>query len=840
MLHKVLVGSVVVAISGAAVAEGAPGPDVATPRISEPAAPVALAALAHTPDARGPWMSLAALRHDPVDTPPLSWDEANDVIRETCLRCHSDRRMAGNLSLESFDAERAWEQWPVAEGMVRKLRAGMMPPPGRRRPAEEVLQGLAGMLEQQLDSVSAVRPDPGYRSFQRLNQAEYGNAIRDLLTLEIDPAAYLPPDTKSANFDNIADAQLLSPTLLDAYLQAAGEIARLAVGDADATAVEATYSVPRLASQREWVEGAPFGTRGGLSVEHTFPADGDYTFRIRLQPTPTGQLFGRTARNESVEISVDGVRVALVPVDRWMSQADPRGMEIAVEETVHVTAGPHRVSAAFLPNAEGPVEDILSPVGHSLADTQIGLAYGVTTAPHLRDLVIAGPTDVTGVSETRSRERIFSCRPATNAESEACARDILTRLATRAYRRPLGEAEIEDLMVFYREGETEGGFEIGVRTGLQAMLASPWFIFRIEEGEEATGDGLVRLSDADLASRLSFFLWGSLPDDELLERVAEGRLSGPEVLEAEVRRMLAHPSAARLGERFAAQWLRLSDIEKVHPDALLYPDFDQQLAEMMVEETSLFFNHLVAEDRTVLDLLLADYTFANERLAEHYGMPGVAGPEFRKVDYPDAARRGLLGHGSILTLTSHANRTSPVLRGKWVMEVLLGTPPPPPPPDVPDLDATEPAVDGRFLSVREQMEIHRENPSCNSCHVFIDPIGLALENFDVVGKWRIRDAGNPVDATGELYDGTPLTGPGDLREALLTRPAPFLRTFTENLMAYALGRRVEYYDMPSIRRIVADARDADYALSAFVLGVVESPAFQLRRADGAIDADRMQ
>ncbi|MDT8369635.1 MAG: DUF1592 domain-containing protein [Longimicrobiales bacterium] len=816
-------------VAGSLSAGGASESEADHPRV----VPVSLAAtLSHAPPLPDPRMH-RAYPGDLIDTPPLDYARADDVIRETCMRCHNDRRMRGNMSLEGFDVERAYERRALAEAMIRKLRAGMMPPPGTNRPTEEILQGLAATLETQLDSFARANPDPGVRSFQRLNQAEYRNAIRDLLDLEIDPEAFLPPDTKSANFDNIADAQLLSPTLLDAYLNAAARIARLAVGDPTAIPEEATYTVPRLASQWSWVEGAPFGTRGGLSVVHLFPADGDYAFRIRLQPTPTGQLFGRTARNEVVEISVDGERVAVVPIDRFKSEADPTGMEVYLDERVHISAGPHRISAAFLPNFEGPVDDILSPVGHSLADTQIGLAYGVTTLPHLRDLVIAGPYDVTGVSETPSRRRIFACRPISPSEEAGCAARIISRLATRAYRRPLEEGDIDALLSFYREGAARGGFEVGMRDALQAILASPHFIFRIESAAEGvSGEGGVEwIAGADLASRLSFFLWGTVPDGELLAAARDGRLSGPEVLRGQVTRMLADPAAERLGARFAGQWLRLSDIEKVHPDAIRYPDYDQQLAALMVEETERFFNRIVAEDRSVLELLTADWTLANERLATHYGIPGVAGPEFRLVSYADARRRGLLGQGSILTLTSHANRTSPVLRGKWVMEVLLGTPPPPPPPDVPDLEATEPAVEGRMLTVREQLELHRESPSCNSCHLFIDPIGLALENFDVTGRWRTRDQGNPVDPSGELYDGTPLHGPNDLLEALVGRPEPFLRNFTENLMAYALGRRVEYYDMPTVRQIVADARERDYAITAFIQGVVRSRAFRMRRAE---------
>ena len=836
------------ALGAIALSGGAPATDLASSSdVSEspvPGASVA-SALAHSAPLADPRMHGPLGPDEPTlefaDLPALDYERANDVIAETCMRCHSDRRMSGNLSLEGFDAARAFEQRPVAEAMIRKLRAGMMPPPGARRPEKEIIQGLAATLETQLDSFAIANPDPGVRTFQRLNQAEYKFAVKDLLELDIDPEAYLPPDTKSANFDNIADAQMLSPTLMDAYLNAAAKISRLAVGDAGAIPEEATYTVPRLASQWEWVEGAPFGTRGGVSVEHVFPADGDYTFRVRMQPTPTGSLFGRTASNESIEISVDGDRVALVPVDRFQHQQDPTGMEIFIDARVRITAGPHRVSAAFLPNFEGPVEDILAPVGHSLADTQIGLAYGVTTLPHLRDFVISGPFDVTGVSDTPSRKRIFACRPTAPSEAEPCARRIIERLATRAYRRPLSEGDMDALMSFYEEGAAAGGFEQGVRDGIQAILASPYFIFRIESGGESVDAGVQRISDEDLASRLSFFLWGTVPDGELVAMARDGRLSDPEILEGQVGRMLETPAADRLGARFAGQWLRLSDIEKVHPDALSYPDYDQQLAEMMVEETELFFNRIVAEDRSVLELLTADWSVINERLADHYGVAGVAGPEFRVVQYADARRRGLLGQGSVLTLTSHANRTSPVLRGKWVMEVLLGTPPPPPPPNVPELDETEETAEpGKFLSVKEQMEIHREDPSCNSCHVFIDPIGLALENFDVTGKWRTRDRSGPVVTSGELYDGTALNGPADLRGALEARPEPFLRNFTENLMAYALGRRVEYYDQPTVRRIVADARERDYAISAFIEGVVNSPAFQMRRVESVTDADSLQ
>ena len=770
----------------------------------------------------------------------LSLDSANAIVQGTCARCHSDRMMRGNLTLESFDVAGAVGDADVAEKMIRKLRAGMLPPPGRRRPPEEALQGLATTLEARIDAAALADPDPGTRSFQRLNRAEYERSIRELLDLRIDAGDFLPLDTKSANFDNIADAQLLSATLMEGYLRAASQVSRLAVGDPDTGPTTATYKVPKTASQMVRVEGAPFGSRGGISVVHIFPADGEYVFELEFHPGPTGFLYGLTSPDEELEVSIDGERVALVDIDRWMSESDPNGMRVE-SDPIHVRAGPHRLSAVFVKKFEGPVDDLITPVDHTLADTQIGSAYGVTTVPHLRDLGITGPFTATGVSHTPSRRAIFSCRPTSPDETRPCAEEILRRLGTDAYRRPLGDADLADLMAFYEEGSAEGGFEEGIRMALEALLASPHFVFRFEETPAEARPGQVyRISDIDLASRLSFFLWATPPDDELLELAERGQLSEAGALERQARRMLEDPRAEALATRFAAQWLRLQDLEKLHPDAQLYPYYDQTLADAMRRETELFFDHLVREDRSVLELLTADYTFVNERLARHYGIDGVTGPDFERVHLDDQARRGLLGHGSILAMTSHANRTSPVLRGKWVMEVFLGTPPPPPPPNVPDLEETAEAEEGRVLTVRERMEEHRANPACRSCHRMMDPIGLALENFDVTGAWRIKDAGMPVDPTGELYDGTPLESPGDLRQALVDRPEPILRTFTENLMAYALGRRVEYYDMPTIRRITDAAAENDYRMSSFIVGVVNSPAFQMSRVAETVTDEQIE
>ena len=760
------------------------------------------------------------------------------IIEETCQGCHNDRARYGNMSLESFEVAQADENSELAEKVIRKLRAGMMPPAGVQRPDESALASLATLLETRIDEASAANRNPGRRSFQRLNRAEYERSVRDLLGLDIDSGEYLPLDTKSANFDNIADAQPLSATLMNGYLRAASTVSRLAVGDPTATPSETTYQVTRWVSQTDHVEGAPYGTRGGLSVAHTFPADGEYVFRVSFHHETTGALFGNapgtlhtTESPEQVEISVDGERAALLDIPRWMHVSDPDGVNIWTDP-IRVEAGPHRVAAGFVTRLEGPVQDVISPHAWSMASTSIADAYGFTSLPHLRDLAIRGPQNSTGVSDTSRRRKIFTCRPDSASAALPCAREIVERLGSQAYRRPLSSANLDALMSLYEAGATEGGFEPGIRMALEGILASPHFVFRFEEPPVDADSGVdFPVSDLALASRLSFFLWARGPDSELIRVASEDRLADPAELERQVRRMLADPRAEALATRFASQWLRLSDLDGIHPDVRIYPDFDEQLKRAMRRETELLFYNLVKDDRSLLELFTADYTFVNERLAKHYGVPNVAGTEFRRVPSPDDQRRGLLGQSSILTLTSHASWTSPVLRGKWVMEVLLGSPPPPPPPNVPDLEETSAAEGGRPLTVRERMEQHRASPACSSCHRVIDPLGLALENFDVTGAWRIKDNGAPVDAAGELYDGTAVSSPADLREALLNRPTPLIRTFTENLMAYGIGRRIEYYDMPAVRAVTREAAANDNRLSAFILGVVNSPAFQMKRAE---------
>jgi len=775
----------------------------------------------------------------PVD---LSPEELTGVVQKYCVVCHNDVMLTGNLTLSEFDVGSATVKPVIAEKMIVKLRAGMMPIPGAPRPSPDTLLALVETLETIIDDAAAEDPNPGSRTFQRLNRAEYAQSIKDLLDLDIDAGDYLPLDTKSANFDNIADVQMLSPTLLGGYLSAAGEISRLAVGDPDVTASEATYRVSRWASQREHIDGAPRGTRGGISVAHNFPADGHYRFRVSFHHETTGALYGSGAdalhtaeQPEQIEISIDGQRVALLELGRWMHASHEDGVNLRTDP-IAISAGPKRVSAAFIQRFEGPLQDLLSPHDWSLASTSISNTYGFQNVPHLRDFAITGPDNVSGISETPSRKRIFTCRPIAPEEVLGCAEEILSALGSRAFREPLAQQELDGLMSFYEMGGEEGGFEGGIRNALEAILASPYFVFRFEEQPEGLKAGEnYQIADMEMASRLSFFLWGTPPDEELRELALENRLSDSDVLESQVSRMLNDPRSEALSRRFAAQWLRLSDLLKINPDVRLHPDFDEPLKQSMLEETQLFFNSLVQEDRSMLELFTADYTYVNERLAKHYGMPGITGNDFQKVQYPSERRRGILGQGSVLTLTSHAGRTSPVLRGKWVMEVLLGTPPPPPPPGVPDLDETELSSGGRMLTTRERMEMHRSNPVCNSCHSFMDPIGLSLDNFDVTGRWRIKENGVALDTQGELYDGTPVASPDDLLEALMKRPIPLIRTFTENLMAYALGRRVEYYDKPTVRAITKQAEAEGYRMSSFVMGVINSPAFQMSRAEVTVE-----
>ncbi|MDP2318267.1 MAG: DUF1592 domain-containing protein [Acidobacteriota bacterium] len=749
--------------------------------------------------------------------------DQNAMVKQYCVGCHSDRGKAGGLTLASFDAAKATDDVVLTEKIIRKLRAQMMPPAGARRPEAGQILALATALETRVDRAAALNPNPGSRPFQRLNRAEYARAVKDLLDVDIDVASLLPADTISNGFDNVADAQSFSPTLMESYLRAAAKVAALAIGDPEAPATEANYRVPKTASQLARVEGAPFGTRGGVSVPHTFPADGDYVFKVELHSNACGVLFGGPNEGETVEVSVNGERKAIMKIDPRMAETTT-GLSLKTPP-IAVKAGVQRVTAAFVQRFEGPVNDLVAPIDHTLADTQIGVAIGITTLPHVKDFSIVGPYNVTGISDTASRRKVFSCRPTSAADETTCATRIVRTLATQAFRGNVAERDLTALMKFYADGRKEGDFEYAIGGAIEAILASPQFLFRLETTPATLKAGQsFRLNDAGLASRLSYFIWGAAPDAELSKLAAQGRLSAPGVYEKQIARLVADPRSEALSKRFARQWLRLGDVEGVLPDAVAYPYFDRTLGDAFVTESELFFDSIVRDDRSVLDLLTADYTFVNERIARHYGIPNVAGNAFRRVTLP-AERRGILTHGSVLVLTSVADRTSPVMRGKWVMEVMMGSPPPPPPPNVPALEETKGDVSGKVLTVRERMEEHRKNPQCTSCHRVIDPLGLALENFDVTGKWRIKDNGMPVDPNGTLYDGTQMNGAAGLRAALLKHQDVFLLSFTENLMTYALGRRIEAADMWAVRQLVRQAARQDYRMSAFVQAVATSPLF---------------
>jgi hypothetical protein len=808
--------------------------------IAQTGAPASRPAPAAPPSVARPAQPMTAARPAPAPVaahePALSAAAQTEVVATYCATCHSERAKAGGLSLAGFSAMQAQAQPELVEKMIRKLRAGMMPPAGAKRPDAATIAALTTGLEARMDEYAATDPNPGWRPFQRLNRAEYGRAVKDLLGLDVDIAAFLPADTMSHGFDNVADVQDLSPTLMEGYLRAASQISRLAVGDREATPAVVTYKVGRTMSQMRHVPGAPVGTRGGVSVMHVFPADGEYVIGVNLHNEPLGGLYGRTTMSvmeldEQIDVSIDGERVAVIPLNERMSESDQSNSLDPKTTRVYVKAGPHRVSAAFIQRFEAPPNDLLIPVENSLAD--VSMSFGVTLLPHLRDMTVHGPFSVTGVSDTVSRRLIFTCRPTTPAEEPACASRIVGGLAARAFRGPVPAADLQALMGFYARGREQGDFEQGIRYALQAILASPRFAFRLEAMPATARTGQAyRLSDQDLASRLSFFLWGAMPDAALVKAAGQGGLRTPAGLNRQVSRMLADPRSEALATRFAAQWLRLQDLDKLIPDYLQYPHYDDTLAWGLRRETELFFDSLLREDRSVLDLLDADYTFVNERVAIHYGIPNVTGSGFRRVTVTDPNRRGILGQGSILALTSIADRTSPVLRGKWIMEVLLGSPPPPPPPNVPALEDVKDVKGGRTLSIRERMEEHRKNPACTSCHKVIDPLGLALENFDVTGAWRIKDNEVAVDPVGTLYDGTALDGPVALRRALKSHQDAILLSFTEALMTYATGRRVEAFDMPAIRRIIRDAAARNYSVAAFVQGVVASQAFQMSRPVG--------
>jgi mono/diheme cytochrome c family protein len=749
------------------------------------------------------------------------------LVQKYCASCHNDRAKTGGVSFDGLDPAQAPAHAEIWERALLKLRGGMMPPQGMPRPDAATLDGFITSLEATLDSATLKNPDPGHKPVHRLNRTEYGNAIRDLLALELDVTELLPADDESNGFDNIAGALRVSPSLLEQYLAAARKISSLAVGT-DTDVVRLAYRIPPDDSQDEHVEGLPLGTRGGLVFRHHFPQDAEYEFAVFLLRNIVGYMVGLEFPHQ-LEITIDGDRVFSAQVggevdnlasDKNMSET-ANTIDARLKTRVKVTAGPHMVGVTFASrNAAESDEPLqLHERHHDLQDMN-----GIPLVDHVN---VTGPFERSGPGNTPSRRQIFACRPARPAEETPCARTILSGLARRAYRRPVTEEDVAPLMTLYAEGRTKGTFENGIEQGLRLILASPKFLFRTEAAPAA---GVVRVTDLELASRLSFFLWSSIPDDTLLTLATQGRLSQPAVLEQQVRRMLEDSKSRALVDNFASQWLMLRNLKGHIPVPGDFPNFDNELRQAFRKETELFVESVMREDRNVLTLLDGDYTFVNGRLARHYGIPNVYGSHFRRVTLRGDERRGLLGQGSILTITSYPNRTSPVLRGKYILENILGTPPSPPPPDVPDLTENAPGEEPK--SLRERMEMHRRTPTCASCHRVMDPLGFALENFDGVGEWRVKEVGGSIDPVGQLADGAPVDGPVALRKALLKRPEMFVRTLTQKLMTYGLGRGVEYTDRPLVRSIARDAAKQNYRFSSIVVGIVKSAPFQMKKAQG--------
>jgi hypothetical protein len=750
-----------------------------------------------------------------------------EILDKYCVTCHNQRLKTGGLTLDTLDLGKVPAQAEVWEKVVRKLRSGTMPPAGMPRPDPATYKNLATWLEAQIDQ--SAEPYAGRPILHRLNRAEYANAVRDLLALDVDDASLLPPDDAAFGFDNISDALGVSPSLQEHYLDAALKIGALAVGDPNIAPGSETWRIRQDLSQDQHVNGLPLGTVGGSMVRYNFPLDGEYSFQANLYRTNLNIMRGLESAHQ-VEFSMDGRRIHLASIGGAQDLASlfqkPTDTGDAVDARlrvrVPVKAGPHTVTVAFLEDPDAVEPARLEPYIRSSVDN-----FDWSGSPHLQSMTIAGPFHPAGASDTPSRRRIFVCHPDGRSKEDACARKIISTLARRAYRQPLAGQDLDTLLQFYRSGKQDGGFEGGIELALDRMLASPKFLFRVErDPADATAGGSYRISDTELASRLSFFLWSSIPDDELLQLASEGKLKNPVVFDRQVRRMLADPKSQALVDNFAGQWLQLRNLRNVQPNSDLFPDFDDNLRQSFRRETELLFESIVQEDRSVLDFLTADYTFVNERLARHYGIPDIYGSRFRRVAVTDDARRGLLGQGSILALTSHAERTSPVVRGKWILENILGSPVPPPPPDVPALKGNQEGQKPRTM--REQMAEHRANPACASCHKAMDSIGFAMENFDAVGAWRTREPGGPIDATGELSDGTKVDGVVTLRNALLSRPELFAGTLTEKLLIYALGRGIDYRDMPAVRAILRDASPNNYRFSALILGVVHSAPFQMR------------
>jgi hypothetical protein len=761
------------------------------------------------------------------------------VVDKYCVSCHNQRLKTSGLALDTAELSDVAAHPEVWEKVIRKVGAGMMPPAGVPRPDDAAKRALISRLEGVLDNAAKARPNPGRPLVHRLNRAEYANAIRDLLAVELDVSSMLPPDDSSGGFDNNADVLGLSPVLLESYLTAAERITALAIGDPKAPPMGELFRVRQDESQDRHIEGLPLGTVGGILIPTTLPLDGEYQFQVRLFRTNLGTMRGLEYAHQ-LEISVNGERVHLASFggdnEITASSDNPTitGDDVDGRFTVRVPlkAGPAQIGVAFVEKTHALNTRRLQSYVRSSSDTIDFSGY-----PHIDEIILTGPFKVTGVGDTPSRRRIFVCQPKAASEEDGCARKILATLARRAYRGDVSKEDLQTLQDFYQRGRQDGSFDTGIDLALRRMLSSPKFLVRVERDPASLPAGSAyRLSDLEIASRLSFFLWSSIPDDTLLDVASKGGLKTPAGIDQQVRRMLADPKSQAFVDNFVGQWLQLRNLKTKQPNSHEFPDFDDNLRTALGTEAEMFFASIMREDRSVVDLMTADYTFLNERLARHYGIPNVYGTHFRRVTLKDDTRRGLLGKGAVLMVTSHPHRTSPVLRGKWVLENILGSPPPPPPDVVPPFD--EEAGAAKPKSVRERMEQHRRNPACASCHRMIDPAGLALENFDAIGGWRTRDGGTrgaPVDASGQLIDGTQINGVVELRAALLREPEIFVRTMTEKLMTYALGRGLTATDMPAVRTVVRDSARDQYRFSSVILEIVRSVPFQMRTKSPAAE-----
>jgi hypothetical protein len=739
-----------------------------------------------------------------------------------CVGCHNQKALTGGLSLQGIDFSDAAANASLLERVLRKLRSGEMPPVGMPRPAAAVSAAFTTSLEQTLDKAAAAHPNPGRPAVHRLNRAEYSNAIRDILALDIQPASTLPADDSGYGFDNIGDVLSVSPALLEKYISVARRVSRLAVGDASIKPSVEDEPAGAGGNRNERAsDDLPFDSRGGFALRYYFPVDAEYVIRVKLGGGGAGGGGNRQVR----QAIPAGLRTIGVTFLRESAKSETlpgrRGGGAAAADAGAQPAGGRGQAQALMAELDLRLD------GAKLKRFEVPEGGGL---PQVSGVAIDGPYNVTGPGETPSRARLFVCHPADTQDEEPCARKILATVARRAFRRPVTDADLKPLLAFYQSGRAERDFDFGIEKGLRAMLVSPDFLFRIEKDPGGAAPGSVyRIDDCELASRLSFFLWSSVPDDQLLDLAEKGKLKDPAVLDQQVHRLLDDPRADSLVSNFAGQWLYIRNLAQQKPDSDAFPEFDESLRQAFRQETELFFRNILREDHSVVELLDANYTFLNQRLAEHYGIPNIYGPQFRKVTLTDPNRGGLLGQGGILTVTSYPNRTSVVQRGKWVLDNLLGSPPPPPPADIPELMPH--AKDGRPLTMREQMEQHRSNAICASCHARMDPIGFALENFDGVGKWRDQDAGSPIDASGKLPGGVQFQGPAGLKKLLLANyRGQFVATATEKLLTYALGRGLEYYDKPAVRSIMRQAAHDDYRMSTLIIAIVKSTPFQMRRA----------